>query len=283
MAKISKLTRQEISLEGSNLQAGETVTILCPECDGGTSKAKTLSITKKESGSIAFICFRDSCQIKGYLKASGGSPVKKEITKKKPLVAEKLIEAQHEEVPPPTELLVQEKYNVSLTKHYCRWDSKMERVLMPIFDSDVELRGYIARSYTGAEPKALTFKEADYAGPAWYTTGFIPTSSLIIVEDPVSAMSLNDLGVDAVALLGTHISEETATMINREFYKTVYLSLDVDAFAKAVKSHTLLQNCKLAALPKDIKDMSVKERIKWLEENNVERNVTTTAGTDSIP
>lgn len=281
MAKISKLTRQEIGLEGNNLGTGETVTILCPECEGGTSKAQTLSITKQESGSIAFICFRDSCQIKGYLKASGIAPVKKEKPIK-PLIAEKLIEAQHEEVPPPIELLVQEKYNVSLTKHYCRWDSKTERVLMPIFDSDVELRGYIARSFTGAEPKALTFKEADYEGAAWYTTGFIPTSSLVIVEDSVSAMALNDLGIDAVALLGTHISEYTASMINKEFYDFVYLSLDADAFAKAVKSNTMIQNCKLAALPKDIKNMSMEERITWLEENNVKRNVTTTAGAHSL-
>jgi hypothetical protein len=268
--KASKLTRMEIAREADELAPGMTSTIVCPECDGGSSGQRTLSITKKETGQVGFICFRDSCQIKGYLKASGYTPVEKEVKVKKPreVKVEKLMAAQNEDVPTPTELLVQEKYNVSLSKHYCRWDSTTERVLMPIFDEYIELRGYVARSYSGAEPKALTYKEVDYAGAGWTQVGFAPTETLVVVEDPVSAMAIVDLGVDAVALLGTNLSDEVVTQIDTTDYKRVYVALDYDALTKCIENSKKIKNATVIRLEKDVKDMSLEERAAWLKEIN---------------
>lgn len=268
MASASKLVRTEISLEGNDLEVGQTVTILCPSCQGGNSQAKSLSITKKDNGNIVFICFRDNCQIKGFIKASGFIyPVDKapeKIKKPKEVRVAKLMAARLDPIPSPTELLIREKYSVSLTESFCRWDPSTERVLFPIFDETVDLRGYVARSYTGAEPKALTYKEEGYSGAAWFQTGFVPTKALIVVEDPVSAIAVMQFGIDAVALLGTNLSPETITQIQASNYTEVIVALDADAFVKCIENAQKLQQSKVLQLEKDIKDMNFKERKQLL-------------------
>lgn len=270
--KASKTTRTEIAIEADSIPLGQTHTIVCPECGGGTSRAATLSITKKDSGQVAFICFRDSCQIKGYLKASGTPPVKVEKVKKpREVRVEKLIAEPHEEVPTPTELYVQEKYSISLKENYCRWDPKTERVLIPIFDEVFQMRGYIARSYQGAEPKALTYKQEGYEGAAWFQVGFVPTDTLVVVEDAISAIAVLRMGIDAVALLGTFLSDATIEQILNCKYKSVLVALDADAFARGIENTQKLKGAKMLPLQKDIKDMTLKERAALLEikENDV--------------
>lgn len=263
MARASKLTREELLAASLELHSGETITIVCPECGGGSSRATGLSLTKKENGQIAFICFRDSCQIKGYIKSGEYTPpTEKEKKPKKPreIKVEKLLTEQHSSIPDEIETKILAKYNVSLTKHFCRWDDKSSRVLMPIFDDFFELKGYVARSYDGAEPKALTYRVEGYHGASWHQVGFIPSSHVIIVEDSISAMALVDLGIDAIALLGTNMAPETLQQLSEAFYDKVYIALDYDAFAKSVELIPKLKNANVLALDKDVKDMSLEER-----------------------
>ena len=102
---------------------------------------------------------------------------------------------------------------------------------------------------------------------AWYR--FLrKTDTLVLVEDQVSAIKLAPY-VDAVALLGTHLSEAKADEIKAQGYKQIFLSLDRDAVQEAIKLQikwrTKIPNLYVLGIGQDIKDMPAKEFESYLE------------------
>lgn len=85
---------------------------------------------------------------------------------------------------------------------------------------------------------------------------------LIVVEDQVSAIKVAP-HFDALALLGTGISEAKAQEIEDGKYKYIYLCLDNDATYQAIKLQLewrhKLPNMRVLSLEKDIKDMNEQE------------------------
>lgn len=94
---------------------------------------------------------------------------------------------------------------------------------------------------------------------AWYTN--VRASGIIIVEDQLSAIRASAY-LNSVALLGTNLNEERALEIRAANNSPVYLALDLDAIASAVKyvvKYRSVLPMQLVRLSKDIKDHSVKE------------------------
>lgn len=94
----------------------------------------------------------------------------------------------------------------------------------------------------------------------------------VIVEDQPSALRVAATGqADAVALMGTLLNHERAIEILQQNYKRVWLSLDRDAMAKAVKYlsefSSYIPNLRMKALDNvDIKDMTPEAFVVFMKE-----------------
>lgn len=112
------------------------------------------------------------------------------------------------------------------------------------------------RSLGEGKKQVISFTEKDSL--AWYPNP--RADSIIVVEDQLSAVRASQY-MTAVALLGTHMNEPMVLEI-RERHQPVYLALDADAVAKAVKyvvKYRSLLPMQLLTLDKDIKDMTHEE------------------------
>lgn len=285
MPKLSKALQNDLELAAESILPGDTEHFICPVCSGGSSKEESFYITKLEDGAVLFICHRASCGLKGRISGGVGEVEKRvpkisKVKTKKEISIEKLLASILPEPPDSVIKYVQDKYNINLVYNFVRWtesfsptapDSSTEtsgRIALPIFDELFTLKGYDLKDvYKTQAPKSLIMKDPEYKGGAWYPVTIENTSSLIIVEDLLSAIAVRSFGIDALALLGTHITDECAEQINNQKYKRVVVALDNDATSKAtsiVVSGTL-NNSHLLILPKDIKDMSLEERATLLE------------------
>ena len=106
------------------------------------------------------------------------------------------------------------------------FDLKDSRAVFPIFYKGV-LIDAIGRALRGANPKWLRYSgKADYfiAG-----TG----STIVVVEDVISAITVAKLGFTGMAILGTSISD--AHMSQLENYNSIVVALDPDATHKTLK------------------------------------------------
>lgn len=86
--------------------------------------------------------------------------------------------------------------------------------------------------------------------------------SVWVVEDLLSKQRLNQKGITCIALLGTRINEALEAHL-QDHYDSVYLALDNDATAKAVKYKSSIgaqfRNFIVVPLSKDIKNMKDNE------------------------
>lgn len=266
----SKQTRTAILLEAADLQPGQTVTIVCPECGGGGSAERSCSITKKDDGRILWICFRDSCKIKGSSAASKGTALPKpEKQPKSPKLMrlETFMKVKKDAVPDALRDLAASRHSIDLREAFVRWTTAYSpegkgRLAIPIFSKYMDLEGYDLKDILKEQsPKSLTLC-GDYGGVAWYMHGFWPKDVLVIVEDLLSAIATRQEGLDAAALLGTHITQSMIDDINSVNYKTVLIALDNDAIgtATSIVAEGRIKNAKLLPLRKDIKNMTIEER-----------------------
>lgn len=266
----SKQTRTAILLEAASLQPGETVTIVCPECGGGSSADRSCSITRKDDGRILWICFRDSCKIKGSSAASKGTALPKpEKQPKSPKLMrlETFMKVHKGAVPDALQELAASHFHIDLQDAFVRYTEAYSpagkgRIAIPVFSKYMDLEGYDLKDMLKEQsPKSLTMC-GEYGGVAWYMYSFWPGDTLVITEDLLSAIATRQEGLDAAALLGTHITDSMIEDINSVNYKTVLLALDNDAIATATKivAEGRIKNAKLLPLQKDIKNMTPEER-----------------------
>lgn len=266
----SKQTRTEILLEAANLQSGETITIVCPECGGGSSAEKSCSITKKDDGRILWICFRDSCKIKGSSAAGKGTALPKpEKQPKSPKLMrlETFMKVRKDAVPDALQELAASRFSIDLRKAFTRYTTAYSpegkgRIAIPIFSKYMDLEGYDLKDMLKEQtPKSLTMC-GEYGGVAWYMHSFWPGKTLVITEDLLSAIATRQEGLDAAALLGTHITDSMVEDINSINYDTVLIALDNDAISTATEivAKGKIKNARLLPLSKDIKNMTIAER-----------------------
>ena len=128
--------------------------------------------------------------------------------------------------------------------------------MLPVIDHAGYPYGYVARKLDN-QNGAKTFTFASDTEGAWYMNRSSGTR-LVIVEDQLSALKASQF-VNAVALLGTNISEATLTAIKAGRYTDIYLALDADAFPKSIKLAVELRphlKLNVIRLRKDLKNMA---------------------------
>lgn len=276
-SNLDKIALQSVADMAESLGAGQYAARLCPQCEGGGSRERSLSLDIGSNGVVKFYCHRASCEFKGSIYAGG--PIGP--------VPQRSDGADHAAGKPrgnnpltaPLYPLTAEDTAWFKRRFYFDPPDSVKRTetryALPILRPDGSTRGYITRRPWDGSPldteasrhdsqyamKALTYLDAaEEPVQSWYSGK--RGSKLIIVEDQISAMRLAEYGetLAVCAILGTGINAQKVHEIQSEFISFVTIALDADAtgqaFAMARKWGPAFESCRVCVLPKDIKDMT---------------------------
>lgn len=246
-----------------DLQAGMSKRVKCPACG-----VRSLSVTR-EMGMVKYHCFRASCKCKGILGVSASATELRERV---------LAGARQEEGPKPFDIpehwvMPNERtraflasYNImpALTenKMQMRYDPKEDRNVFLIMHEGV-CYGAIGR----AVAKHAVLKAKNYHKKHEYPFVCGDDKEALVVEDCTSAAAASHFAA-GIALAGTDL--HTPYLRTLATYDHVIIALDKDAASKSLELSSRLKqftSCSVALLPKDFKDMTMKERHEWYEYN----------------
>jgi len=222
----------------------------CPKCNGGRHSDRSFSITRVDATTILYCCHRATCGFDGCIgRAFGdfecsesiphrtsdenpgqfqGRPFRGDVQR---LGGEWLSE-------------LQQLYGISGDDaSELGWLEEIDsgRLVVPIRSPLGETRGVQTRNRrrSSGKPgdirKTLDYPQVDGPWLAWFLESqFSPSSTIVLVEDVISAAKVALAGHTGVSLMGSHLSleglEETQEQANN-----LVLALDRDATSKALR------------------------------------------------
>lgn len=243
MSGMNNTVRSEIRLLATEYEIGEqSPLLLCPKCNGGQSNESSLTLNRTPEGT-AFICYRASCGIRGFIPARGTALLTQEQRRPKERACNPF---PADESPLPDAVI-----DVLLSKFPCLTEDTLSnegvmfsmqrnRVLYPAFDC----RGYRYAVQARAYPevykgeitrKAIMYFENRNVPVMHFPMAWRPEDYTILVEDQVSAMILCTSSLNSVSLMGTSISPEDINHLNNLGVRKVIVALDNDAVQKGIK------------------------------------------------
>ena len=233
---------------------------LCPKCDGGRSRERSLSIRQSEDGVLKLKCFRASC---GWFALSMTDPDARLQTKR--LKPPSVYRDEIRSLATATDLTLCHKirsdYSCNLglaIDHGWGQNERGDTLIMPVRSPYGEVRGHVTRTFDMPK-RCYTYKATAQPWLDHWTMGDMRSETTVIVEDCISALRLSGLGYNAAALLGTSITTEQAKEIQACYgQRPIYLALDRDAFEKALhltKRHAHILKMRPVCLDEDIKQM----------------------------
>lgn len=267
------MSRQSVINEAKmHLDGPLPVRIVCPACNGGSSHEECLVIWDGEDGNVYATCHRAHCEINTVLvagslrvlQASSGqmTPKPEHLKRTKqwgegaPLSGEcQTFMARKYKYPFTIGVTTLRSYNVGTSR---------ECLYLPMYNADGEQRGCVLKPIypDSGLPKSLTYKDDDYDGMSWYLTRWhMAEPSIVLVEDPLSAIALLSEGTSAISLNGTLLNIDRLEAITAHKRK-IHIWLDADATNKAVKYAIKFGNrysLKVHRLETDPKDMTIDE------------------------
>jgi hypothetical protein len=92
------------------------------------------------------------------------------------------------------------------------WSAKSSRVVIPILHNGNPTGQWAGRADSGRKPKYLM--PGGSVGAMWYKLGDDRGTPVIVVEDVLSAIRCTEAGYDALAVLGTSVSQQQAVMLD---------------------------------------------------------------------
>lgn len=220
-----------------NIPKGTSTREVCPKCKGGSDGEKCLSISVDLNFGVHWKCFRSSCGFaggpRGVPNAFGGGVKREPRYYTRPY--RPLTQVQHD--------FFYAKFGIDPVE-IAGYSAETDRFIFPVFGDGLgfEYRGCMARSFSGEQPKSLTYNEQPdkpfihFA----YPNSLPDARAVVVVEDWLSAEKVAQSDeVVAVALNGTRITQEMiseiSTVAQRPPGRPTYLALDKDAFCKSVK------------------------------------------------
>lgn len=241
-------------------EAGGASNLLCPGCQGGRTRERSLTVFPSGVQMVAK-CWRSSCPYRstlgGFIAPQvSGPPLR----------------------PYEGELLSLGPRGCGALRRYGVADDTigyfgLRRTLFhdvpciayPVLSAMGIRRGWHLREYdkdVGGKMRRL-FREEH--GPA---QGFFVRSyphAHVLVEDPISALRLWQLGYTAVCLIGNHISDDRVLEQQQHHAGKWLLALDADAFGQACKysrQYTFFQPVRLVKDFKDCTNDEIEERLR---------------------
>jgi hypothetical protein len=259
-----------VALETAELEPGDSIRIVCPECHGGSSRERSMNVTRTEDGATVYLCWRASCEARG---AVGGSPNRlaslvrtreRTYKTKDPEIAKRfqslnggLMTVGHPGWHISSKVLWE--FNVL-------WDPDTSRYALPVYGPTGVIRGWILRSMQAARvPKTLAHPILPEPQLGWNRQR---GTQVVVVEDIPSAIRLGEFGIRAVSLCGVHLTDEAIDELAEEAEDVVW-ALDRDAYAKACaldRAHRLhFNNSTAILLPCDFKDQTDAQVVECLQ------------------
>lgn len=156
-----------------------------------------------------------------------------------------------------------EKYGFTIPEMVCMADYSPFPLLFPILSPSGKNRGWVEKAglFPGEQKINRIWKGKHEPMISWANVSHthIGVREVWLVEDQISALKLAAKGIRAVALLGTNITLEALSEIQKQA-ESVVIALDADATAKAFrlarKYGSAFKSCQVKILTKDIKDDS---------------------------
>ena len=252
-----------IVLLATDLPSGATVHETCPTCEGGSTREKSLAITRNEDNSLVWVCHRATCSERGGTSKGSTNLIKVASQAPKPRakfdgVTEPLGEKHLERI--------QELWGIS-EPPYWYYAPERNRVAMSIRSPKYVHRGWVLRDIWGRSPvKALTYIDEGQEAISWYKHPD-PNAPCVVVEDIPSAVRAARYAT-AVALLGTKMGLSRAQELAEHGAGRLVLALDQDVTSKSfelAKRYALLwDDVTVLPLERDLKDMQEEELCELL-------------------
>lgn len=264
------MSRAELELEAQTLEPGESVRMVCPFCGGGDDRERCLSLTHRDDGTLLYHCYRARCGAGGVLGLNTGARaalgrVGEQLARRASRVKPN-IEGQMREL--DSDMGAWGLSPSELMGLGVMWNAGTGRLALPVYGPRYLLRGRVLRVLPGdtRTPKALTWMYEEGPSLAWNR---VDGACTIVVEDIPSALKLGGLEYRAVALNGTHMTDEAVAELDRNSTSVIW-ALDRDALAKAMaldkKYRLLFKNTTVLVLDRDFKDQTFEEVDKCLYE-----------------
>jgi hypothetical protein len=225
----------------AGLHRGEQVNVNHADCPAGLDTKRRLRVWRTDNDLVTGNCMH--CGLKGVTKASGPvslrwDDVVNTPTKKLELSRYDTMRRAGDEGWSDQALAWLYKARMMLATieaHGIRYDPQLDRVALPIFDSEGALLAMQLRGFSDSDAKYLNVYRDDVVKPihCWITNR--PDDDRIyIVEDILSAIRISKF-VNVGALLGTHLSDFAKNYI-AEMYTDVAVWLDPDAAGVKARS-----------------------------------------------
>jgi hypothetical protein len=246
--------KSDVMFLASDLSPGDTIRVVCPRCNGGSSRESSLTITRDLDNSLVWNCFRDNCTEKGRSGNGDYIPVAKE-QERKPV---KRFEGKTTSLSEHRLGIIKKKWGIDEPPYWYWTPDYGGRIAMSVRSPKYMHRGWVLRDMRGvARSKALTYIDEGEVAQSWYRINH--NAPTVVVEDIPSAVRVNMSGANAVALLGTLVNEDKAIEIARYAPRPIVIALDQDATAKAFqiarKFGLVWDDYRILPLQKDVKDM----------------------------
>lgn len=253
-----KQERLAIKLEAATLPGGSRTRIVCPFCKGGSTKEKSLSISR-DGDDVFYYCFRANCSARGVIRSNSNGSLVVPAT------------GTPAEVVPPIYPLDEEDF-AFFRKKFELYDEEIvllaagkfsrKTYAYSVYNHMGYTVGYTDRSYAGRTTKAIMRprkRAIHYSPSAWEDK----SAAIYLVEDQVSAIKLGR-HCPAVALLGTWLTPEEACALSYQT-GTLHVCLDPDARVAALRLKRLygmlFREVHIHTLAKDPKDMTDEELV----------------------
>jgi len=237
---------------------------LCPFCNGGTSKEKSFSITRRSNG-VLYNCYRATCGSSGFI---GSDKVVYTTGRNKREKKEKEPDTYNHELTPSWVTYAEPGWmyfwrQFELSRRECKdnqiyYNSAWSTYAFPLFDYRGFQFGILDRSYSGRKPKAISYWFSHNVPKVHFPKQWHSSGGLLVVEDIVSSIKASRY-MNSCAILGTAFTEEIAQHLS-SISPHIILALDNDAIKKAInfrrKYGILFKKFEILLLEKDIKDTS---------------------------
>lgn len=207
-------------LEEAAKHSGSMFRVLCPFCKGGSSKEHSFQITKTKTG-VLYYCFRASCGERGFIQTISAAP--KSLPKAKKEFTPHIFKEEERELTDDEVRYFVRKYSLNPEKcrSYINYSPSTKRHVLPCFTMEGYVHAKNLRSYAGAIPKSLLYRETQYPILSYYPFS-TKADTVVIVEDQISAIKLAEL-CPSVALLGTTMSWDKVNAIINNYNKAIIM------------------------------------------------------------
>lgn len=265
--------KEKVERYGLGIENNVTRNIVCPFCSEDWQNQKrpvewkpkrSMSVTRQDNA-VLYHCFRASCK-RGHgiihilssdrYRSSNASGFEPKTFTPRPYRyrLEPATEWDFAVRPPPIS-------THDMTMQHVKYSPDRDTIAYPIFDFSGKEVGIVDRSYTGREPKAMTYWFEDVP-KVHFPLVQRPTRTCVVVEDIPSAIKAAHY-MSAAALLGSSISVSVMNELRAHFSRLIIM-LDKDATDKAVDIAQVYNiffedGVKVIPLERDLKDIGPAE------------------------